>query len=712
MRCWPALVTFLAILGIAAGGRCAAESYRVDGEAASLVEEWRLRVFSLTQEAGEVRLRVGLVNEAEEERRVSLGMVQEGVRLSSLSGSVDVKLEWRRVPANGGEMLTKGEVVVSELRGSWKSQSSVTSMPLTLRCPPFESVTFTPREDMILSPVRLDDSGEPWSLDFEAGGEVEAMANIAMVLRAARVRDGKLELGVAYRNESRFTLNWRANVTGRDARLVSWEGEALEPVDVSGGLRDGISPKGGLWRSGEEVEGTIRFPLPDPLAGQEVRFSFPGYAPVNLLFDPEARQWIAAPRAKSVSSVAGEAASVRAEETLFRELEAFWSDMSGHLVRRDYEAYQGSFAPEGGLRAEQMRFLAGLGSLPVTSLEFHLPARQRLNAPGGQVRGLKVELRYQLAGIPRSNEFVTLIQCDMERRIGERRGWGVTAMKHLMRPPFWTLGFTEVESSEHFLVFHKENVNDQEKARLAVRQMERAYDHLGDEGIPLGPRYAGFVIPDGGDFAALTGRDPVLFSGASSATYVERDGELRVINQALFINDFRFFSLRRLWGQQDRQVTIQHELFHLAMADQTRPWTPAWLVEGAAVVFGGQMKDISSRAPKVPNPEDADLAALSQLPTLGVGALDGDRVLSQYLHSAHAVEWILKNQGKEDLLAFYRSFAALAPAEWRASDGISLSTVTESPTMQAARLRLTEDMMRKHLAGIRLVDLNRALEGD
>ena len=716
MRFLLANLVFAAVLWMAVGGRCEAASYRVDATADELNAGWRLRVFSITQDEGAVRLRVGFANESGEEVSSVMDAGMDGLRLASQSGSVDVTLEWVQKPQAESRGVAPGEVAVGELRGSWTSASSITAMPLTLRCTPFPPVTFTTREDRLLTPVSPAKSGTEWELDFEEKGVVEAMANIAMVLRAGRVKDDCLELGVAFRNGSRFGLTWRAGVSGRDARLLTWEGEVTAPLAVSEGLKDGIAPQGKTWRSGEEVEGTIRFPLPDPLAGQEIRFAFPGYDPVNMLFDLELGHWVTAPRARQISKVSDGAERARAEEGLFQELVGFWDAMSDHLAKRDYATYQAPFVEAGGVRAAQMHFVAGLSSLPVTSLEFHLPARQRLNSPGGEVRGLKLELRYQLAGIPRSNEFVALMECDMERRIGGGNSWSIRALRHQMRPPFWTLGFTEVKSSEHFLVFHKEDANSEEKAALAIRQMERAYDHLQKEGIPMGPRYAGFVIPDGADFSALTGRDPVLYSGASSATYVERDGALRVINQALFINDYRFFSMRRLWGRQDREVTIQHELLHLALADQTRPWTPAWLVEGAAVVFGGQMKDIQSRAPKVANPADVDLAALSQLPSLGVGVTDGDRVLSQYLHSARVVDWILKNRGKPDLLALYASFSELSPEEWRSGsldrDGVRRQTITESPAMQAARLRLTEEMVRRHLSGMGLAELDVAAGGE
>lgn len=690
----------------ALGARCAAETFQV-GESSRPVEAswegWVLRVHSLSLEGGAVTLRLGFLNDSPETRR--LPDQDGGVRLTSVPGSLDVPMSWGSEAGADGMLIEPGAVGVREVRGGCPVGTGVPGLPLTLHCPGFKPVTFAVKAGDRLTLARPDGSGRSWALDFEQNADAESLANVPLILREARVKGGLLEVGVAFRNASRFDLEWKSRLSGGDARLWTREGESLRPERVSGGLKDSLGP--GLWKRDEEQAGTISFPLPAPEAGQEVTLVFPGYPPVHFVFDAAARQWLVAPRARG-SKRAGAAALARAEEALFRELAAYWEGLSTALEKRDFDAYLRAFGDDRGVRADLLAFLGGLGRVPVTWVEFVLPPGQKLTSAGGRVRNLEVELRYGLAGIPRHNEFVTVMQCDLERRLRERT-WMVTSMKHRLRPPFWTLGFTEVKSSGHFLVFHKNNATDKNRAESALAQLESGYRHLAGEGVPLGPRYVAFVIPDGGDFQSLTGRNPAVYSGASSATYVERDGELRVINQALFINDFRFFSLQRLMGRQDRQVTIQHELVHLALADQTRPWTPAWLVEGTAVVFGGQMEDIAERAPAEPVPEDIDVAALTQLPTLGVAVRGGDRVLSQYLASARAVQWLLENEGRKALLEFYGSFAGLEPDEWRAgSDGVRRQAVTEPPEMQAARLSLATEMLRRFFPGVGLADLSAA----
>lgn len=658
---------------------------------------------SLSVDDDEVSVRLAIRNDSKEHRRLPNELLGDTLQLYENSREEGVSMASIDNRGNGDRSVDAQSVWVSEFLGKVAAPDRLGPGSMALRIPGFDKVAFDLAEKRPIHAIDKGTMNESWTLDFAQWGEVEALANVPLILRAARVKGGRLEFGLAFRNASRFDLQWRGQLTGGEARLWTIEGESLRPLAVSEGLRNGVGPDPSdpIWKSGAERAGTISFPLPHPLAGNELSFAFPGYPAVHLQFDPAVKRWEVAQKATAARPT-GAAESARAEEALFRDLQAFWEGLAERLEQRDFQGYLEAFGGSRSMRVEQTAFAAGLAKVPVTWIEFVLPPRQKLASAVGRVRGLEVELRCGLAGVPRGNEFVAVMECDLERQI-QASTWKVTSLEHRLRPPFWTLGFREVKSSEHFLVLHKSDDDDATRARSALAQLETAYDELGRQGIPLGSRYVAFVIPDAADFVRLTGRDPRAYSGASSATYAERNGELSVINQALFINDFRFSSLQRVWGRQDRQITIQHELVHLALAAETRPWTPAWLVEGTAVVFGGQMKDIADRAPPDPQLEDLDIAALSQLPALGAGVRENSRVLSQYLASARAVEALLKSEGQSALLRLYRSFADLEPEEWRMNgDGVRRQTVTEPPELQAARLRLTERQLSVHAPAVSL----------
>jgi hypothetical protein len=209
------------------------------------------------------------------------------------------------------------------------------------------------------------------------------------------------------------------------------------------------------------------------------------------------------------------------------------------------------------------------------------------------------------------------------------------------------------------------------------------------------------VIPQKADFRALTGRDAGTFSGASSAAYAMREGELRVLNQAMYVNDSHFSSLQRQWGRTDRQMTLQHELVHLALAELTRPWTPPWLVEGVATVYAGQFDSFAREALRQRMPGGRVLAHLSQLPYVGAGAVAAEEVRVQYHYSAAAVRWISREFGEETLLRLYAAFAGMKPTVWQNPEpGQSLEQREEEPeAMRQGRLAMTEEAIRRWLPG-------------
>ena len=125
------------------------------------------------------------------------------------------------------------------------------------------------------------------------------------------------------------------------------------------------------------------------------------------------------------------------------------------------------------------------------------------------------------------------------------------------------------------------------------RKPRLAYDTLVAKGLPLEPRYVTYFTANQADFATLTGQFSSRVLGIALSRYAFDGDEIIVSSYAFYINGEAFEQEQSDLFQADRQTTITHELVHLVLAPVTRPFTPPWLAEGAAVYFS---EDIRRRA--------------------------------------------------------------------------------------------------------------------
>jgi hypothetical protein len=468
---------------------------------------------------------------------------------------------------------------------------------------------------------------------------------------------------------------------------------------VSDSLRERISPSPRVWNAGEDNVGWVRFPLPPAPAARRLGLVLPGYGVVVLNFDDITHEWKAAPEGERATTTApAKVTALLDEEKSFTSLKAFWKDASKDLQQRAWDAYLDCF--RGTALEDQRLFIERWQRVPIASAEYRLAELQKASPDAdGRLRSVRVELHYTLASLPKENLFVTHMQCDMQRdREGE---WHVDFIHYPELQPFWMLGYTESLSTEHFLIFHRPDEANADQARLAAKQLEKGYARLRRTGLSLKPRYAAFSIGVKNDFEKLTGRDPLTFSGGASSGYVFHKDGVEVINEALYLNDYRFFTLQRAWGKQDRQVTIQHELVHLALADFTRPWTPTWLVEGTAMYFADQVDSTTRAFLREQLLPVTNLPELTKLGHLGEGSTVPLEVQAQYQFSGQTIAWLVKHYGEQGLLQFYATFATNVPDEWR-----TYAATPNNSLIAASRLRLVRRTMENMLPGVTLESLD------
>ncbi len=696
--------------------------FKVEMGAGSLRPELvglQVGVLSVQVTGRAVGVRLGYRNARAETFNGKIEAPTGAVRLESarLGRVLEAEIEDERLLRPGFEGgLRPGTVHVGEVNftlaegddGMWLEG------PLTLTVPPFSPIAFRLEEARRFTPMDLGGLREKMARDFAMRPVAEAVAAFSLTIAEVEVAEGRLVFEVVAENRTRFPLKWSGKLSLRDLRLLTEESELLTPVSVSGALADGLAPEGAVWSPGQKRRGTAAFALPHPHAAATLSFLMPGYEPLALVYDKSEGGWLVVKRAVTEEGIK-EAAGVealQAEERRFASVTAFWEAMSRKLQRRDQAGYLEGFAKEQGERETQARALAGMVRVPISWVEFHVPAMQKLEGNELEVTGLLVEMRCLLAGLPRENEFVSQWRCEL-RRSAVDAPWRVMRVRVEGRQLFWERGFTEVLATEHFLVFYQLAAEEgARRARSAGEQLEKAWSRLLKTPVVPGSRYAAFVIPDKDDFRALTGRDPGTFSGATSAAYGLREGRLQVMNQAMYVNDSHFSALQRSWGKPDRLVTMQHELVHLALAPLTRPWTPAWLVEGVATYYAGQLDSFSTDALRQRLPGGRVLAHLSAQPFMGAGVKNPEEVWVQYHYSAAAVRWIEKQMGAASVMGLYAAFAQTKPKVWEnpepgASSG---EPAQESLRMRRSRLETTERLVKQVLNGWELDQVDAAVQ--
>ena len=572
---------------------------------------------------------------------------------------------------------------------------------LTLRLAHFGLVSFSLDDSKWFTPLDYATTEKRSPLNFDVQAQAEQLAIFTLRLRSLVIHEDSLDVVLGFQNSSRFAVKWQGKLNGSMCRLITAQGDVLEPSAVSPSLTERIAPEGKAWTAGEENPGWIRFPLPDPQMAEELLVCFPGYAPVRCTYNRELRSWQTAAKARPATAPASKVDAVLDEERHFASVKAFWTEATRELGQARFKAFLGRFSGE-ALR-DQRTSIAGWSALPVTSVELSVPEFQRIRPDArGAVKDVHVQMRYTLATLPRDNLFVCNMECDM-RRDGEDR-WTVEDIRYPKLQPFWLLGYTGVSHSDHFTIFHRPLPDSQKEVDQACQQLEKSYARLLRTGLPLGPHNAAFLVASKPDFEKLTNRDPDTYSGVASAAYSYRDDRVSVINKAMYLNDYRFFAPQKGWGKQDRQVVIQHEMVHLALAELTRPWTPPWLTEGVAMHYAGQCDSFSRDALRRSLKPTVTLPGLSGLDHLGADTNSAIHIMTEYQLAGETIRWLAKKYGEAAVLKLYARYAAETPQNLMAMQGLG-------DAARSARLKFARKIFARHFENLSLEQLDALVRG-
>jgi hypothetical protein len=491
-------------------------------------------------------------------------------------------------------------------------------------------------------------------------------------------RGGRLELALALENHGDVVAAL-PGASARELRLVGVDGEESAPLDVSDALEELTLAAGLPGRT--RNEGRVVFLV--PRAPQ--RLLLPGFPPLAL-----------APDALPPLPDAPSAGDPRAGAELRAAVEALLAQQSTALMAHDLGRYAATLTP--ALAAHEGGCGPGARDADVGAVAMRLREPPRSTAPAAAEA--VVELAYWLRGLDASTPFVHDLRLHLLAGAG---GWRVDALEPAPgdRLPFWCAPRFARVPSEHFLVFS--GAGTQQQLMAVAQQAEAAYGRLLSLHLPLQARYAIHVLPHA-ELAPLVGEGVI---GAALARYAKERDAVRIENQALYLDDTLFDAARaRAFSAEARREVVTHELVHLALMPRTRPVTPVWLVEGAAMYFSGGVGPDAARRLLASGRRLPSLVALTGARSL-VGGSGDARAVDRYDYAGLAVSYVIEHDGMEAFSRLYAAFAAL-PAE-RAMGAVVLGRLTRSVDAGAGESTVAAEAQRDEAEAIVARELGTSL---
>ncbi|MFN8497452.1 MAG: hypothetical protein U0641_06305 [Anaerolineae bacterium] len=513
---------------------------------------------------------------------------------------------------------------------------------------------------------------------------------IIMRLERASLAGDTLTLGLSFFNVGSRDLLSSGQVSGGDAVLVA-DGAPFTPRRVAASLAHDIAPAR-TWVAGSANSGDLVFDRPH---GDAATLRLPGFPPVQLDLRAGAAVALAedgaplpSPTPDYAAGAAGEARALLSRvgrAVLAGDEAALAAAVAGPIEFFGPADAPFAFARDVPFRRFEMDVFAADG------------AGGQVEMDGGRPTALRdatVVAVYTFSDAP--NEiFRQVLSGDFTRGPD---GWRIARLTP-DRPPFWAAGLTGVTRWPHFLVFHRPDQtvdNLREAAETAHIALKAQLGDLVDDVSVM------IVADTRDDFSRLAQQSGDSFVGSARFDNLLTPTGIQTVSRALYINDAAFGDGA---VSNNRNQTIQHELTHLALARWSRPWTPPWLIEGAAGVFAGEA-NFPALAEYLRQPEARRLA-LADL--TGLETLDQSPVplAVAYAYSTAVAETIVERDGQDKFLALYRAFADVDMARVRQTAG---GGATVSPERFRALQRSVTDEALQNVLGLSLADLDKATQ--
>jgi hypothetical protein len=523
--------------------------------------------------------------------------------------------------------------------------------PYELRFPAYAALIFELGQPTIIAPPVIPQG--VYALNVELYTDQRALAPIRLRLEQVTVTAQELIFDLSFVNTRRQGYDLLLGPRGGDGLLLDAENVAYAPISVSDNLSNGIAPEGG-WLAGQAHAGQLVFPRPERM--ERARFVFPQYAAAELEFGAAGLSGAVLTSASGGPPLPMPTPSPN--QIAFQELDELLARQAQAMLTGDLEAYLATFAPD--LRAEQETIFRRGRLMPFTDYGLAVSPAANLSSSGlesGRLPRVPVQTHYRLRGTPEDNPFRRETQYDFERQDGN---WIISGYTLTEYPPFWWTGDVVVRETPHFLLIARPEMSA-ELDQLA-QECEQAYSELLALGFEMEPRFVAYFTETQADFNAQTGQGSRVLGVALS--FYDLSGEqIDAIGRAFYINGQAFQEQADETGPFGRLATTRHELIHLVLAKDTRPFTPPWLIEGAAVYYAGQnIPELRRLLVEEGNLDAISLAQLTGAGTLGAHDFLGQRVGREYIYSAEVARYLIETYGEETFLELYRFYNRLPAA--------------------------------------------------
>lgn len=317
------------------------------------------------------------------------------------------------------------------------------------------------------------------------------------------------------------------------------------------------------------------------------------------------------------------------------------------MLRGDTNGYLRPLTPDGETLERPLAEGAALAPLAQMRLELEEPSL--VVGPGStSLANVRVTFTFRYEGLPPDNIFTLPLRYDFAnsktlRITGSRLEDGANL-------PIWATGPIETLRSPNFLALHRPGLRH---AAQTLEQAEKARSQLeGKITFPLESGYLLLMARDRAEYESLSNREAPISAIAQAETSFEvKPDSVRVLSRQIVVN------LQKLFEEGEADETFRHELGHLALATLTRPFTPAWVSESAAMYMAGtRPRRVWKEGLRTGRFDKMTFGALTTKAALGGGDPTGEAATYEYAYSAAAAWYLVETFGAEKYFEFYKSY--------------------------------------------------------
>jgi hypothetical protein len=336
-------------------------------------------------------------------------------------------------------------------------------------------------------------------------------------------------------------------------------------------------------------------------------------------------------------------------QTVAAQVQDYFDRRARQLAAHDSLAFLESVDP--AAREAEVLLVRGFEMVPAESPTYEIQAGS-LSKTGPATYQVTTRLLYRYRDFPDNNPFsfpiIYSLTVDPSLRILESQP---------DKPPIWASGPVQTHSSPHFLFLSRPEPSG---AQELIATAETAYDYLqGRLPAKQEERLLILLAANAAEFERFVGDMDSSSLGRAAqvkASVEVEPGEMRVTGRHMVVN------LEQLGMDRNGPETLRHELAHLALAPSTRPTTPGWLAEGAAIYLAGSRPtQVWAAGLRNGSYDSLRLATLSQTNQLGAHVASDSA--AEYAYAGAAVWYLVETHGEQRFWDLYASFSDSSPSE-------------------------------------------------